>query len=167
MFNPLDTAVNTLPAAFTDPNSSQNLTSRGTYAFGTSPRVDGSIRMGAYLSEDFNLLKRTKITEGSDLLFQVNFLNAFNRNVWNRPGDLGPYDSNASPGQSTGPKISWTIPNVPIKGIEEVHFEQEIAALGDLRSFQQVEILPEVGSHSYRPIKELASNVPKAYVLGR
>jgi hypothetical protein len=51
--------------------------------------------MGAYLSEDFNLLKRTKITEGSDLLFQVNFLNAFNRHVWNRPGDFGPLDSNA------------------------------------------------------------------------
>jgi hypothetical protein len=95
MFNPLDTAVNAVTPAFDDPNSSQNLTSRGTYAFGTSPRVDGHIRMGAYLSEDFNLLKRTKITEGSDLLFQVNFLNAFNRHVWNRPGDLGPLDSNA------------------------------------------------------------------------
>jgi hypothetical protein len=49
--------------------------------------------MAPYLSEDFNLLKRTKITEGSDVLFQANFLNAFNRHVWNRPGDLNPYDS--------------------------------------------------------------------------
>jgi hypothetical protein len=95
IFNPLDTAVNAVTPAFDDPNSTQNLTSRGTYAFGTSPRVDGSVRMGAYLSEDFNLMKRTKITEGSDLLLQVNFLNAFNRNVWNRPADLQPQDSNA------------------------------------------------------------------------
>ena len=111
MFNPLDTAVNTLPPAFDDPNSSQNLTSRGTYAFGTSPRVDGHVRMGAYLSEDFNLLKRTKITETSDLLLQVNFLNAFNRNVWNRPGDLGPYDSNALPGTANGPNDTFGVVN--------------------------------------------------------
>ncbi len=111
IFNPLNTTVNTLPPAFDDPNSSGNLASRGSYAFGTSPRVDGSIRMGAYLSEDFNLLKRTKITEGSDLLFQVNFLNAFNRHVWNRPGDLGPYDSNALAGQSTGPNDTFGVIN--------------------------------------------------------
>ena len=103
MFNPLDTAFGAVTPAFDDPNSSQNLASRGgTYAFGTSPRVDGSIRMGAYLSEDFNLLKRTKLTESSDLLFQVNFLNAFNRHVWNRPGDLGPGDSFSPTNQPTG-----------------------------------------------------------------
>jgi hypothetical protein len=111
MFNPLDTTVNALPPAFDDPNSSQNLTSRGTYAFGTSPRVDGHVRMAPYLSEDFNLLKRTKINETSDVLLQVNFLNAFNRHVWNRPGDLGPYDSNALPGQSTGPNDTFGVIN--------------------------------------------------------
>jgi hypothetical protein len=98
MFNPLDTAPGAVTPAFDDPNSPQNLGARGTYAFGTSPRVDGSVRMGAYLSEDFNLMKRTKITEGSDLLLQVNFLNAFNRHVWNRPGDLGLLDSGANTG---------------------------------------------------------------------
>jgi hypothetical protein len=97
IFNPLDTATGAVDPAFDDPNSAQNLAARGTYAFGTSPRVDGAIRMGAYLSEDFNLLKRTKITEGSDVLFQVNFLNAFNRHVWNRPSDLGPGDSSMVP----------------------------------------------------------------------
>ena len=102
MFNPLDTAVGATSPAFDDPNSAQNLTSRGTYAFGTSPRVDAAVRMGAYLSEDFNLMKRTKITEGSDLQLQVNVLNAFNRHVWNRPGDLGPNDSNSLIGQSNG-----------------------------------------------------------------
>jgi hypothetical protein len=67
--------------------------------------------MGAYLSEDFNLLKRTKITETSDLSFQVNFLNAFNRHVWNRPGDLGPQDSNALKGQSNGPNDTFGVIN--------------------------------------------------------
>jgi hypothetical protein len=102
MFNPLDTAPGAVTPAFDDPNSAQNLAKRGTYAFGTSPRVDGAIRMGPYFSEDFNLLKRTKITESSDVLFQVNFLNAFNRHVWNRPGDLGLNDSGATKGQSNG-----------------------------------------------------------------
>lgn len=51
--------------------------------------------MGPYLSEDFNLLKRTQITETSDVLLQVNFLNAFNRHIWNRPGDLTPNDGAA------------------------------------------------------------------------
>jgi hypothetical protein len=104
IFNPLDTATGAVDPAFDDPNSTQNLAARGTYAFGTSPRVDGAIRMGAYLSEDFNLLKRTKITEGSDLLFQVNFLNAFNRHVWNRPSDLGPGDSSMVP-SPTNPAV--------------------------------------------------------------
>jgi hypothetical protein len=92
MFNPADYpgAVN---PAFDDPNSSANLTARGTYAFGTMPRVDGAVRMGPYLSEDFNIMKVTRITEGSALRFEANFLNAFNRHIWNRPGDLNPIDS--------------------------------------------------------------------------
>jgi hypothetical protein len=98
IFNSLDlpTTLNPGQAAFDDPNSggpTGHLATRGTYVFGTMPRVDGAIRMSPYLSEDFNLLKRTKITEGSDLLLQVSFLNAFNRHIWNRPGDLNPYDS--------------------------------------------------------------------------
>jgi hypothetical protein len=102
IFNPLDTAAGAVNPAFDDPNSVQNLAARGTYVFGTSPRVDGSVRMGAYLSEDFNLLKRTKITENTDVLLQVNALNAFNRHVWNRPADLGPYDSSLVPGIAPG-----------------------------------------------------------------
>jgi Carboxypeptidase regulatory-like domain len=93
-FNPVtDTVFN--GAAFIDPNSSANLATRGTYAFGTSPRVDGSVRMGPYLSEDFNLMKRTKITESSDILLQISALNAFNRHIWNRPEDLNPNDGAA------------------------------------------------------------------------
>ena len=48
--------------------------------------------MAPYSSEDFNLLKRTKMTETSDVLFQANVLNAFNRHIWNRPSDLYPFD---------------------------------------------------------------------------
>ena len=80
------------PAAFSDPNSNANLTARGTYAFGNTPRVYSSIRMSPYLSEDFNLLKRTRITESKDLLLQVSILNAFNRHIWNRPEDVEPND---------------------------------------------------------------------------
>jgi hypothetical protein len=94
IFNPVDSPGNVNPA-FDDPNSAANLAARGAYAFGTLPRVMGNVRMSPYLSEDFNLLKRTKITESSDVLLQVNALNAFNRHVWNRPNDLGPNDGAA------------------------------------------------------------------------
>jgi hypothetical protein len=94
IFNSLDDAGRVVnPVAFDDPNSGDKVAARGNYTFGTLPRVDGAIRMSPYLSEDFNLLKRTKITEGSDILLQVSFINAFNRHIWNRPGDLNPGDS--------------------------------------------------------------------------
>jgi hypothetical protein len=95
IFNPADNLPGAVNPAFDDPNSGANVTARGSYAFGTIPRVMGNVRMSPYLSEDFNLLKRTKITETSDVLLQVNALNAFNRHIWNRPGDLGPNDGSA------------------------------------------------------------------------
>jgi hypothetical protein len=95
VFNPVDTLQGAVNPAFDDPNSSANLAARGSYAFGTLTRVDGAVRMRPYLSEDFNLLKRTKITEGSDVLLQANFLNAFNRHIWNLPPDLNPNDGTA------------------------------------------------------------------------
>jgi len=49
--------------------------------------------MKPYLSEDFSFIKRTKITEGTDINFQLTMINAFNRHIWNRPEDLNPYDS--------------------------------------------------------------------------
>jgi len=78
---------------FVDPNSNANLQARGSYAFGTLPRVDGALRMSPYMSEDFNFMKRTRITESSNILLQVSFLNAFNRHIWNRPLDLNPNDA--------------------------------------------------------------------------
>jgi hypothetical protein len=91
-FNPITDSIFN-PGAFNDPNSNANLTARGSYAFGSMPRVNGAIRMRPYLDEDFNLIKRAKITEGSDMQLQVNIYNAFNRHIWNRPGDLYPFDS--------------------------------------------------------------------------
>ncbi len=91
-FNPITDPVFNA-AAFSDPNTAANVAARG-YEFGTMPRVTGEARMSYYLDEDFNLLKRTRFSEGTDLLFQASVLNAFNRHIWNRPGDLNPYDSN-------------------------------------------------------------------------
>jgi hypothetical protein len=89
----LPNVVNASQAAFDDPNSSAHLAARGTYVFGTMPRVFGNVRMKPYLSEDFSLIKRTKITERADLNLQITMINAFNRHIWNRPEDLNPYDS--------------------------------------------------------------------------
>jgi Carboxypeptidase regulatory-like domain len=95
IFNSIDlpNVVNPSGAAFDDPNSGGHLASRGTYVFGTMPRVLGDVRMKPYLSEDFSFIKRTKLTESSDLNLQITMINAFNRHIWNRPEDLNPYDS--------------------------------------------------------------------------
>jgi hypothetical protein len=58
----------------------------------------GNVRMYPYLSEDFSFIKRTKITETKVLNLQITMINAFNRHIWNRPEDLNPYDSVATPG---------------------------------------------------------------------
>lgn len=98
VFNSIDLPGAINPAAFADPNSPANVAARGNvYTFGTMPRVNGAVRMYPFLSEDFTLMKRTKLTESKDLLLQVNLLNAFNRHIWNRPEDLNPYDSVTSP----------------------------------------------------------------------
>jgi len=92
MFNPFCTELNPAPnCAFIDPNSGANVAARGSYAFGTMPRVTGALRMPVFASEDFNLLKRFRFAESKDLLFQASFINAFNRHVFNRP-DLNPTD---------------------------------------------------------------------------
>jgi len=54
--------------------------------------------MYPYLSEDFSFIKRTKLTETKALNLQVTMINAFNRHIWNRPGDLNPYDSQSNIG---------------------------------------------------------------------
>ena len=88
-FNPVtDPIFNS--AALSDPNSAALVAARG-FSLGDMPRVTSEVRMQAYKDEDFNLLKRTRFSERTDLLFQVSVLNAFNRHIWNRP-DLNPFD---------------------------------------------------------------------------
>ncbi len=80
-------------AAFTDPNAACGTPAGcSAYVFGNVPRTTGEVRMGHYLHEDFNILKRTRITESTDILLQFSMLNAFNRHIFNRPGDLNPND---------------------------------------------------------------------------
>lgn len=93
IFNGIKLPNTIRPVAFDDPNSAANLTARGAYVFGTMPRVIGNIRMKPYMDEDFSLIKRTKLTERTDLNLQITMINAFNRHIWNRPDDLNPYDS--------------------------------------------------------------------------
>ena len=84
--------------ALSDPNAGSIIfTNTGTptgapYSLGTMPRVTGAIRMPAFMSEDFNVLKRTRITEGTDILLEASALNSFNRHVFNRPTDFNIYD---------------------------------------------------------------------------
>jgi hypothetical protein len=92
-FNPITDSVFN-PNAFFDQNQTAALIqAHGGYQFGNLPRTLGNVRMSPYLSEDFNLLKRTKLTESSDILLQVSAINAFNRHIWNRPADLNPHDA--------------------------------------------------------------------------
>lgn len=80
------------PAAFADPNACLGAGTCTGYSFGNMPRTTGEVRMPAFLSEDFNLLKRIHLTEGKNITFQFSFLDAFNRHEFNRPGDLNPAD---------------------------------------------------------------------------
>jgi len=92
----LPNAVNPSAAAFIDPNYGPTVAARGSYVFGTMPRVNGTVRMYPYLSEDFSFIQRTKITETKDLNLQITMINAFNRHIWNRPEDLNAYDSQSN-----------------------------------------------------------------------
>jgi hypothetical protein len=82
--------------AFSDPNAPARIAAGGAYRFGDMSRSISQVRSLWYTSEDFNLLKRTAITERSDLLFQISFLDAFNRHIFDiRNGvDLNPNDNN-------------------------------------------------------------------------
>jgi hypothetical protein len=78
-------------AGFADPNSAANLALRG-YAFGNIPRTVGNIRSASYFNEDFSIIKRIPIYESHQIVFKIEFLNAFNRHTFAVP-DSGPADS--------------------------------------------------------------------------
>jgi hypothetical protein len=81
-------------AAMVDPNVACTDPDTGcsAYVFGNMPRTTGEVRMGHYLHEDFDILKRTRIAESVNLLFRFSMLNAFNRHIFNRPPDLNRND---------------------------------------------------------------------------
>ena len=65
------------PAAFSAPAIGQ---------FGNAPNYLGNLRMPGYLDEDLSASKRFTIFRESDLQFQANFFNAFNRVVFGNGG---------------------------------------------------------------------------------
>lgn len=83
-------------AAFSDPNAPARIAAGGAYVFGNMARTQGTVRSLFYKSEDFNLLKRTQLTEHSDILLQVSFLDAFNRHIFDDRNavDRNPNDAN-------------------------------------------------------------------------
>lgn len=94
-YNPVTTSIFNR-AAFTDPNNAAYINAGGAYGFGDMSRTLGTVRSFFYTSEDFNVLKRTKLGEHSDLLFQMSFLDAFNRHIFDNhvSVDLNPNDAN-------------------------------------------------------------------------
>ncbi len=81
------------PGAFLDPNSPARINAGGAYQFGTMARTLGNVRMKNFDNEDFNLLKRFPITESVNLEFKATAANAFNRHVFDRPGDTNANDA--------------------------------------------------------------------------
>jgi len=90
-FNPVTDPVFN-KAAFFDPNANIGA---GGYHLGNLARELGTARSFFFYAEDFNLLKRTQITERTDLLLQVSFLNALNRHIFDAHNsvDLNPNDA--------------------------------------------------------------------------
>jgi Carboxypeptidase regulatory-like domain len=92
-YNPVTTPIFN-KAAFEDPNSAANVALYG-YRLGDMSRTDPAARSFFYKSEDFNVLKRTHLTERVDILFQMSFLDAFNRHIFDNhvSVDLNPTDA--------------------------------------------------------------------------
>ncbi len=58
---------------------------RVNYALGTESRVDSKLRGPGTANWDFTVQKQTRITEGTNLQFRVEFFNIFNRRQFNMP----------------------------------------------------------------------------------
>ncbi len=82
--------------AFSDPNAPDRIAAGGGYEFGDMSRTISQVRSLFYKSEDFNFLKRTYLTEHSDILLQVSLLDAFNRHIFDirNAVNLNPNDPN-------------------------------------------------------------------------
>jgi hypothetical protein len=90
-FNPARGDVWYNPAAFSDPNANVTVANGQPYSFGNKPAYEGDDRAPNYYEEDFGLIKRTKMTETSDVQFRAEAFNAFNRHVFGGP-DGNPND---------------------------------------------------------------------------
>ena len=80
---------------------------RVNYALGTEPRVDSKLRGPGIANWDFTAQKQTKITEGSNLQFRVEFFNIFNRRQFNMPS--GAVAFNGSTGAISNPGSFGTV----------------------------------------------------------
>lgn len=78
------TAANQTDPAFFDQNN-VNYRGTGAYTLGTVPRVTGADRMNPFLNEDFSLIKRFQIREGTSFMLKFEALNALNRHAWATP----------------------------------------------------------------------------------
>ena len=58
-----------------------------SFTFGNEPRADSTLRTSGVANWDFSLQKQTKITEGNNLEFRMEFYNIFNRRQWAMPGN--------------------------------------------------------------------------------
>jgi hypothetical protein len=92
-FNPLTDSIFN-KAAFLDPNAPARIAAGGGYQFGTMARTLGAVRMKNFDNEDFNILKRVTLKENLKLEFKASAINAFNRHVFDRPGDTNANDPN-------------------------------------------------------------------------
>lgn len=76
------------PAAFSAPTV-------GT--FGDAPNLLGTLRMPAYLNENFSIIKNVSLPREFRLQFQANLFNAFNRVVLSSGGDPQTFIFNGAP----------------------------------------------------------------------
>ncbi len=72
--------------AFADPNANRG---SGAYQLGDFPRVNGDVRAQNFFNEDFSAMRNFRLASVRDvpvtLQFKAEFLNAFNRHIFNLP----------------------------------------------------------------------------------
>lgn len=78
-------------SAVFDPTAA-SLAAQGGFEYGNLPPIVGFLRSPGYLNEDFAIIKRTQVREGSAVVFKFDIPNAFNRHVFSGI-DGGPSDT--------------------------------------------------------------------------
>ena len=82
--NPL-TSVYLNDAAFVDPNSNARIAAGGGYQYGTLPLNYGGIRYPTTPNSSFGFIKRTAVTERTNVEFRAELSNAFNQHRLGAP----------------------------------------------------------------------------------